>query len=190
MELKHGTLALENFSDEQQAKIVRCIDLIIRAANTDEFKQKILTFKHTEQVPVGTTGKLWWKKTIYKEVSTPGFYFTDGETVYSNPDVLQKIFEAAEEETTAKNRCMDLHLVGASKRWTSATAYGYAGQDKIVIYHNWIDSSSDAELANTIFHEWLHNLGFDHSFKYDPNRDFSVPYGAGDCLQAVIEGLG
>ena len=185
MELKHGTLKLQNFNDRQQAKIVKAIDLVLDAVNSVKFKDRVLNYHHLPIV--GYSGVWRWKKPILANVPKLGFYFAPGERVLSNEQVYNEIMSGIEEEKQSEPGTMDLHLVGKSKLWTSATAYGYPGQDMIVIYHWWVDQASIAELANTIFHEWLHNCRFEHTYEWTICRDDSVPYGVGQIVQEIIE---
>lgn len=47
------------------------------------------------------------------------------------------------------------------------------------LYHN------ATRRANTMMHEWLHLIGFDHEKEYTTSRDYSVPYAIGDIVQDI-----
>jgi len=133
---------------------------------------------------VTTTGRWWWK--TYTTETVPGFYFAPGETVYDNATVMKMINDAIEmhHDPVSGKIVLDLDCVFGH---TSATAYGLPSDNNIEIYSWWIDAAGLTDLMNTIFHEWLHKLGFEHDFQPTANRDDSVPYKGGDTLQDVAD---
>jgi hypothetical protein len=45
-----------------------------------------------------------------------------------------------------------------------------------------------ADIAGTLAHEWMHLLGFTHSFRDSSLRSLSVPYAIGELVtQRVVE---
>jgi hypothetical protein len=180
--LKTNLHAAENFSDSQFTKLLNCLELIEKAVNSDEFKQAVLGFSHA---PTYTTGKMWWKKTVVgKPVNH--FFFEVGEQFYSNQQVYDRVMSGWEEGEPTSDHEMDIYIGLARSRWSSATAYGYAGDDRITIYTWWFNSALIPQLCNTIFHEWLHNQMFEHDFNWNVCRDFSVPYALGQILENII----
>jgi hypothetical protein len=187
MQLKLGSVKLTNFTSKQEQKILDCLELVIDAVNSPEFRDCVMNYKHKIDVVVGTTGSLWWRKYQYDTHIKDGFYFAPGERIMSNEQVYREVMEGSEEETPEKDSEMDLVLTGRSKRFTSATAYGYPGDDEIVLYHWWVDQASVPELCNTIFHEWLHNCRFEHEFNWNKCRDYSAPYGLGEIVEHIVK---
>lgn len=66
-------------------------------------------------------------------------------------------------------------------RWSSAMAYRQPPELKINLNRKYFSASGKAcEWASTMAHETMHALlNFEHSFKWTPEREFSVPYSTG-----------
>lgn len=67
------------------------------------------------------------------------------------------------------------------KRFSSVI--GYAQGDDIVTYSDHFDGMSMAGLISHIAHEILHLQGFKHSVEWNKERDYSVPYSAGNYIE-------
>lgn len=66
-------------------------------------------------------------------------------------------------------------------RWSSAMAYRQPPELKINLNRKYFSASGKpCEWASTMAHETMHALlNFEHSFKWTPEREFSVPYSVG-----------
>jgi hypothetical protein len=99
------------------------------------------------------------------------------DTPDSNAKVLEKI-----------NRPWALEYRLEYMRWgTSAIGYTYPDVTWIAINARKFDYLSDAEIAANISHEQgCHKVGgYDHSFRWNEDRDFSVPYGVGSIVEKL-----
>lgn len=52
----------------------------------------------------------------------------------------------------------------------------------VYCYANSYDGFSVADTGDNLFHEGLHCLGFSHSYRWVPERDFSLPYSCGHYI--------
>ena len=70
-------------------------------------------------------------------------------------------------------------------RWSSAMAYRQPPELKINLNRKYFSASGNAcEWASTMAHETMHALlNFEHSFKWTPERQYSVPYSVGSAVE-------
>lgn len=90
---------------------------------------------------------------------------------YSNDEVIEQI-----------SRLSGLVAVSMYfNRWSSAMAYRQPPELKINLNRKYFSASGKpCEWASTMAHETMHALlNFEHSFKWNPEREFSVPYSVG-----------
>lgn len=79
------------------------------------------------------------------------------------------------------------------KRWSSVIGYTLdnlktKGPD-IFTYGDSYDGMSVAGLASHLGHELLHSLGFTHSYDWNKDRDYSVPYFYGNYIEQLVREL-
>jgi hypothetical protein len=74
-------------------------------------------------------------------------------------------------------------------RWSSAMAYRQPPELKINLNRKYFSASGKAcEWASTMAHETMHALlNFEHSFKWTPEREFSVPYSTGMAVDSCCK---
>jgi hypothetical protein len=145
---------LIGFNAEQKEKVMKAIELIKKVVASEEFKQKVLSKKHN--------GKS---------------LFVDSDL--SNKEIYSKILEGAEEVgDTSKNNRMDLELKLYNDK-SKTIGYTYPHIVRIYVNRKYFDNFQPHQVADNLFHEWLHKLGFKHSIKKNPDRVHSVPYSIG-----------
>lgn len=151
---------LSGFERDQEDKIHDAFELIKRVIATDEFKKKVLN-------------KTYNGKKQYVD--------NDGLT---NVQIYKKLLEASEKLSPGKNNTMDLHL---ASYYEGANVIGYTKPSIKTIYVNtrYLDKSSFTtnEVAMNVTHEWLHKLGFKHSYEKTASRAHSVPYAIGYIMR-------
>lgn len=146
---------LTGFNQEQKEKVYQAIDLIKKVIVSDEFKEKVLN-----------------KEFMGKK----GFFDNGG---LSNEEIYQKILQGAEEKgITEANNTMDLDLK-LYEDDSKTIGYTYPHIVRIYVNKKYFDNFEPHQVADNLFHEWLHKLGFKHSVKKDENRVHSVPYSIG-----------
>lgn len=149
-----------NFTATQQDKMQRAIELIKKVVATEAFKTKVLNHTYNG------------KKTY---VDNGGF---------SNAQIYQKILDGAEKLQPSKNNAMDVE-VELYYAATTTVGYTYGTSKRIWVNTKYFNNYAISSVANNLFHEWLHKLGFGHAQTYSTSRDYSVPYGIGDIVAEV-----
>ena len=149
-----------NFPQEHEAKVYQAIDLIKKVVSSNEFRERILA--HTYE-----------GKKAY--VNNKGL---------TNEEIYQLIIDGSETLQPEKNGRMDVELELYNN---SSTTIGYTYPDTTRIWVNtkYFDRYTPVQVADNIFHEWLHKLGFDHALKYSKSRNYSVPYAIGYLVEEL-----
>jgi len=158
-----------NFTETDRLKADQAIQLIEQVINSDEFQNRVLSFSYTDP----DTGE-----------TIPGFYQNNG---LSNAEILKAIYDGAESYNPVPNNQMDLNitLFKPGPGYEKVLGYTYPDSDTIWINENFYHSSTPADIAMNMTHEWTHKLGFDHDFEKTPLRPFSVPYAIGYMIQEM-----
>jgi hypothetical protein len=162
---------LENFTELQKARFNQCLLAGIEAINSERFKYRVLTFSWTRYY------RRWIRK--YSEV-VPHFFDTED----SNAEVYAKFISGADMFNPAKDEDIDLFL---SLYYSRNNVVGYTNPSERMIHVNtkyFIDNLNSregmADIVNNIIHEYMHKVGYDHSFFNSASRPYSVPYAMGD----------
>jgi hypothetical protein len=150
------------FNEKQEAKIHKAIELIKKIVISEEFKNKILTKEYK--------GK---KR------------FVDNKGL-SNLQIYNKILEASEKFNPEKNNCMDLELELIFEN-SKIIGYTYPTVNRIFINRKYFQKFTPAQVADNLFHEWLHKIGFDHDLKHSADRTHSVPYAIGYMIKDLAQ---
>lgn len=154
---------LTGFNQEQKEKVYQAIDLIKKVIVSHEFREKVLN-----------------KEFMGKK----GFFDNGG---LSNEEIYHKILQGAEEKgiTEANNRMdLDLQLYQDDSK---TIGYTYPHIVRIYVNKKYFDNFEPHQVADNLFHEWLHKLGFKHSVKKDENRVHSVPYSIGYLVRDLSQ---
>jgi hypothetical protein len=152
-----ANIEMVNFDSKDQSKILKAIKVIKKVMSSSEFKKRILehTFEGERK-------------------------FLDNKG-HSNEQILQIILEGAEELHPIKNGQMDIELELMESK-SQTVGHTYPDTKRIWINRRYFNSFTTAEIANNLFHEWLHKLGYDHASHYSTERNFSVPYAIGTLV--------
>ncbi len=156
-----ANLELYNFTPTLEDKINRAIEVIKLVVATEEFKRQVLN--HT-----------------YAGRRT---YVDNGG--YSNSQIYQIIMDGAEKLQPVKNHAIDAEVEAYTNLNSNTVGYTYADSKRIWVNTKYYDRYSAAGVAQNVFHEWLHKLGFKHAASYTPSRDYSVPYAIGDMIGEI-----
>lgn len=156
-------ITLINFSDSQEEKILRAIEIVKLVVASEEFKDRVIN--HT-----------------YNGNKT----FVDNGG-YSNEEIYQMILEGAETLRPEKNNTMDVEVEMYTNILTSTVGYTYSNSKRIWMNTKFFNQYTAAGVAHNLFHEWLHKLGFTHASSYSLSRDYSVPYAIGDIVGELGE---
>ena len=147
--LFNANISYTNFDASDEAKVEKAIVIIKKVIASSEFRNRVLNFSYK--------GKL-------------GFVDNGG---FTNAQIYQKLLDGKEELKPVVDHTMDLDL---ELYYSLKSTVGYTYPDVIRIWMNtkFFDSYTPVEVADNVFHEWTHKLGFDHASSYSTARDSSV----------------
>lgn len=153
-------IQLVNFPQEQEAKVHKAVELIKKVVTSEEFKQRVLS--HSVD----------GKKTY---VDNKG---------YTNEQIYQLIIDGSETLIPEKNGRMDVELE-LYQQSTNTIGYTYPNTSRIWVNTKYFNKYNPVQVADNLFHEWMHKLGFDHEVKYSKSRNYSVPYAIGYLVEEL-----
>lgn len=154
---------LVNFSQEEEAKIQKAVELIKNVIRLKEFKDRVLnyTFEGKKQ------------------------FFDHGGL--SNEEIYQKILEGAEQMGNKhKNNVMDVELELYTQA-TSTIGYTYPNTVRIWMNKKYFNKYTPVNVADNLMHEWMHKIGFTHATTWSESRDHSVPYAIGYLVEELAK---
>ncbi len=157
-------ISMVNFQSDEKAKVKEAVHLIRQVIASDEFRQRVL-------------GHQFEGKNTY--VDNMGL---------SNEDIYKKIMDGSETLVPEKNGRMDVELE-LYHQSTNTIGYTYPNTNRIWINRKYFTRYTPVQVADNLFHEWLHKLGFDHATKNSPSRNHSVPYAIGYLVEELAAKL-
>lgn len=140
-----------------EEKIQEALIIIKSVVASSEFRERVLNHRYNDE------------RTF---VDNRGF---------SNAQIYKIILDAAESLRPSINNVMDLEVEIYFEN-SSTVGYTYPNSDRIWVNKKFYDNYSPVSIAQNLFHEWLHKLGFDHSTTYSVSRNYSVPYAIGHIM--------
>lgn len=149
-----------NFPQDQEAKVLKAVELIKKVVSSPEFKERILS--HTFDGKKG---------------------FVDNKGL-SNEQIYQMIMDGSETLIPEKNGKMDVELE-LYEQSTNTIGYTYPHTSRIWVNTKYFNKYTPVQVADNLFHEWMHKLGFDHEIKYSKSRSYSVPYAIGYLVEEL-----
>ncbi len=153
-------ITMVNVPEDQQKKVFAAIDLIKKVVASEEFKQRVLNHTYGgEKTYVDNKG-------------------------YTNEQIYQLILDGSETLVPEKNGRMDVELE-LYKQSTNTIGYTYPNTNRIWVNTKYFNKYTPVQVADNLFHEWLHKLGFDHAIKYSKSRNYSVPYAIGYLVEEL-----
>lgn len=149
-----------NFDAVQRDKVLEAAELIKKVIRSEEFRQGVLNF-------------------TFNGVKT---FANNGG--YSNEQIYRILLEGAEKLNGIKNNMLDVEL---ELYYQDSTTIGYTYAQSTRIYMNtkYFDSYTPDRVADNLFHEWCHKLGFAHDSNKTPERPYSVPYALGYLMERL-----
>jgi len=164
------TVKTINFSTWDMQKLNQALEIIKVVINSEEFKNRVKNFK-------------WNGKLQYNQ--------NNGLT---NEEIFEKIMQGEEELVPGIDHVMNFDLKLYRSRNPFSKVYGYTNPDTTRVWLNkkfYRRSSYTAiDVASNLTHEWLHKIGFGHSFYSNPDRPYTVPYAVGYILGELAQEMG
>lgn len=147
------------FEEKHEQKIDQALELILKIVKSSEFMNELVYFRY------------------------------DGKKEYiqnnglNNFQIYLHILQGTEILTRVCDAGIDMELeLWIPRLPTTTTGYTSPGTTRVWIKKSYLERASVAEVAGTIFHEWLHKIGFIHDKKPTRRRPYSVPYAVGDLV--------
>jgi hypothetical protein len=153
-------LSFTNFSLTQEEKVRRAGALIRKVIASREFKDAVINYKFNGQKTFANNNGL------------------------SNLQIYNKILWGSEVLFPTLNMAMDVEL---EVYFENSTTIGFTYPDTTRIWMNkkYLDGFTPVEVADNLFHEWVHKLGFTHDVAATPTRPYSVPYALGYIVKRL-----
>jgi hypothetical protein len=155
-----ANMVFTNFSLEDEEKVKKAIEVIKKVVGSEEFRDRVLNFSFNGDL---------------------GFVDNGG---YTNEQIYRKILNGAEVLKPENNHKMDLDLELYFEE-INTIGYTYPNVLKIWMNTKYFSTFTASQVADNIFHEWMHKLGFDHAIDYSVSRDYTVPYGLGYLVKEL-----
>ena len=160
-ELWKTNFKLINFTDDQQKKINDAAEIIKKIITTAAFKERILNYKFQGKKAFNNNQGL------------------------SNEEIYQKIIEGAElQNGQIKDHSMDIEIELFYEK-NKTIGYTYSHTKRVWINDKYFAQYDAVKVADNLMHEWMHKLGFEHSYEWNKDRDHSVPYAVGYILEEL-----
>jgi hypothetical protein len=165
---------------EHSAKIDLASVVAEQVLNDPEFKQSVLDFKWEVSYRVGFFRRKWVTE------SGTGFRMSEG---LDAAGVWGKIEAGDELQKGAVDGEVDIiiNVDYPGKRgilgWTMPS---------ILNQHisGWfLEGAEVYEIVGNMIHEWMHKVGFDHEYRGNVLRPFTVPYAVGDIAERIAKRL-
>lgn len=156
---------LKGFSPAHERKMRQALARLSYVVKTAEFKQKVL--EHSYQ----------GKKQFYQNKGL------------SNKEIYQAILDGVESLNPVEDNTMNLQLTLYTSE-TNTVGYTYPNTNEIWVNTKYFERYSLAEVANNAMHEWLHKIGFEHSYYNNDDRPYTVPYAIGEIVEDIMLKMG
>jgi hypothetical protein len=154
----------DRLSEYDFGRILVASQLASNVIKTERFRKAVLNYEHN-----GYKGFTW--------------------TELTREEVYDVIIKGAEKHTPSDDYTMSFIATSfdSTKEDDRVIAFVYGSRDLVYFNKKYLFHNS-IRIANTLTHEWLHMLGFEHDRDDTPARKYSVPYAVGDIVQEIAMG--
>ncbi len=178
--------ALTGGTKRTRALYHKGVDAALKALNSPDFKNAVHEYSWVDP----KTGHLRMsvKNAEYSYVDKVTRSKRDIEV--TRQELYTLIMSGWDKFDQTKDGDVDLKSHLHYKRWSRAIGHTYPSTFKTWMNTKfWTGSETDivALIAGNIVHEYMHNLGFDHAFDWNPTRQFSVPYAIGTIVRQLVD---
>lgn len=163
--LKIQLHSLTGGTEKQKTEFRAGLAILEKVVNSQEFKDRILNFSYT-----------------FNGQIINGFKLNKGMT---NQQIYILFMSGWDKHNKAYDNDIDISTTIYYNRWTSTVGYTYPNTFKTWIntkFWSVFEKERRAGIAGNQGHEYCHNLDFDHAFKDNPTRKFTVPYAIGSII--------
>lgn len=154
-------MQIKGFSDSGEEKIKEAFRILELAANTEEFKDRVINFVNDKGERQFASNNGYTNEEIYQ-------IFMDGR-------------ETLQPETPGE---MNFYLKQYYRPWSRVIGYTTGDTNVININYKFFKNYQPYDVAANLAHEWTHKIGFDHKSAQEHD---SAPYAIGYILGDIAE---
>ena len=157
-------IKMRDFNNTQKEKMLEAVEKIKIVINSTEFKDRVLNHTYDQ------------KKT-----------YVDNNSL-SNQEVYQKIMDGKEDLIPELDNEMDIDVTMYYKR-SSTVGYTYPDTVRTWVNSRFFNGYTHGQVAANVVHEWTHKIGFDHAYRNNSSRPYSVPYAIGSIIEELVDSM-
>lgn len=161
---------MRNFTEIDQAKVYKAVEILETVINSQEFKERVYNFTWRGEKQFNQNNGLS-NKEIYKHIMT-------GEEILMPHSVGIMNF--------------DLTLYRSKNPWSKVKGYTKPDTMRIWMNKKFFRKSSwtPIDVAGNMAHEWVHKMGYGHAYNNNPDRPYTVPYAIGYIVGDIAREMG
>lgn len=166
---------LVGFTPKQEEQFRNILSVGTNALNSEHFKSSVLNFTWVEYY------RKWFRK---YSILHNTFNWNNG---LSNQEIYDLFMSGVDQLNTDADGDLDLFL---ELYFANNSVIGYTYPTIVTTYANkkyflgnLESKSGNAAIFANIIHEYLHKVGFDHSYYNNATRRYTVPYAMGDIAE-------
>jgi hypothetical protein len=166
------------FSVGQLKKLTQAVDLWAESWNSEEFKKRVYGFSYRKVIK---TGFLKRRRFIYE-----GRTFLESKGL-SNAALYDRLLQGSERLTPGIDYTATISVTLDKSAKKGVLGYTYPSTRMQWIYNSFFERATPAVIAGNLAHEYCHKLGFTHSAKFTPTREFTVVYAIGYMTRDIAK---
>jgi hypothetical protein len=159
------------FSPKQKAKLDEAVVLWTAVWNSEKFRIAVHSFSYEKTYRV-RKGLFWRKYTAY------GKNFLESKGL-GNMALYEKLLAGSERLSPGDDGIATISVTLDKSAAKGVIGYTYPSTRTQWIYSSFFERATPPVIAGNLAHEYCHKLGFSHSAKFTPTREFTVPYACG-----------
>jgi hypothetical protein len=164
-------LTTEGFREKELEKLELARAHMERALSSRAFFEFCRDFSYEQK---SCSGRLWWKKCTTSIVQEFRWNLEK-----SRKEIYNHLLCGEEKLTSGEDKEADIFLKIDRRRNRRVLGYTYPNTSWQWIYATFFGRADYREIAGNLAHEWCHKMGYQHEFKYNFLRQFTVPYAVG-----------
>lgn len=168
----------EGLNYDEIHKLEYASQIFADAISSEKFKDFCLNFSYEEHFYT----RRWFRKVHTGSKIHHGFKGTH----LTNQQVYDTIMSGKETLSGVIDNTANVYLRVDRRNKRGVVGYTY-GNTKWQWVYSWVLRYGPEMLAANASHEWCHKAGFDHAYRWNSTRQYSVPYAIGQFVQEFSE---
>jgi hypothetical protein len=173
--MKFDIAKLEGFGESERVKFLEILKNGEEVLASDYFKERVLNYQWVE-----------YYRRFFRQYSRVHNTFNWNNGL-SNDHILSMLLSGSDQLNPTADGDIDLSL---ELYFKNNSVIGYTAPNIQTIYinkkyflPNLRTIAGHASIFNNIIHEYMHKVGFDHTYFNNATRRFTVPYAMGDIAE-------